>query len=172
MSSTRSTASCTTSSAASTQRGSRARDETAAGDPQAARRRVMSMNLRERACRANLELAAHAASSSARSATCRSSIATPACSRSSRAACRTRELTPDKIVLVSLETGDGRRQHAAAVVRHADAPRAVSRLQLRRDRPHAFGVRDDVRAGADADPLHGDDARGLFSRRRAGDARR
>ena len=38
-------------------------------------------------------------------------------------------------------TGAVRRQHAASVLRHADAPRAVSRLRLRRHRPHALGVR-------------------------------
>ena len=147
--------------------GSRSGHEAIAGDPSGG---GGVSTLRERRLPRQSRSRRRAASWSKRSATSRSSIARPASWRSSRAASRTRELTPDKMVLVSLVTGDRRRGHAAPVVRYADAPRAVSRVHLRRHRAHPFGVRDDVRAGADADWLHGDDARGLLPRRHPGDA--
>ncbi len=62
----------------------------------------------------------------------------------------------------------GRQGPPAAVVRHADAPGALSRVLLRRDCAHALGIRHDVRAGEASGSMHGDDARRLFPRRRAG----
>ncbi len=74
------------------------------------------------------------------------------------------------MVPVSLETGevvDGTLRPSSDTPTHLELYRA---FDCRRHRPHAFGVRHGVRAGAAADPLHGNDARGLFPGRRAGDA--
>ena len=59
----------------------------------------------------------------------------------------------------------------APLVRHADPPRALPRVPVRRRRAHALRARDRLRAGAAADPLHGHDPRRLLPRRRAGDPR-
>ena len=81
------------------------------------------------------------------------------------------DLKPDKIVLVSLETGDavdGKLRPSSDTPTHLELYRAFKCGAI----VHTHSeYRDDVRAGADADSLHGDDARGLLSRRRAGDAR-
>ncbi len=74
------------------------------------------------------------------------------------------QLTPAHMVPVSLETGEVVGFRPAPVVRHADASRAVPRVRLRGRRPHPLGVRDALRAGAHADPVHGHDPRGLFPR--------
>ena len=48
-------------------------------------------------------------------------------------------LGPDSMVVVDLESGEVRRGVRAALLGHADAPRALPRLRGdRRDRPHAF----------------------------------
>ena len=80
------------------------------------------------------------------------------------------ELTPEQIVVVSLETGaviDSSLRPSSDTPTHLELYRAFG---CGADRAYAFGVRHDVRAGAHADPLHGNDARGLFSRRHPGDA--
>src|SRR5206468_12735640 len=53
--------------------------------------------------------------------------------------------------------------------RHADAPRAVPGVPVRRHRALALRLRHGVRAGAAAGCLPGDNARRLLPRRRAGD---
>ena len=79
------------------------------------------------------------------------------------------ELTPEHMVAVSLD--DRRRSIGGKLRPSSDTP---THLELYRAFPsiggivaHAFGVCDRVRAGARADPLHGDDARRLLSRRHA-----
>ena len=75
------------------------------------------------------------------------------------------------MVAVSLETGEvGRRRRCG----RRRTRRRTSQLYRafsvdRRHRPHALGVRHRVRAGAAADPLHGDDPRGLLPRRHSRD---
>ena len=82
------------------------------------------------------------------------------------------ELGPDSMVVVDLESGEVRRGIRAALLGHADTPRALPRIRRdRRDRPHAFPVRDGVGPGPPGDPLLRHDARRPLPRARAGDPR-
>ena len=106
-----------------------------------------------------------AGSSWGRSATCRPPIAAAGVFAIKPSGVAYETLSPDRHRRPLTRDRRGDRQFAAPVIRHADPPGALSRVRLRRHRPHALRVRHDVRAGADADPLHGHDARGLLPRR-------
>ena len=81
-------------------------------------------------------------------------------------------LRPDDVPVVDLASGEVVSGDAAAVVRHADAPRALPRVRRgRRRRAHALAVRDRVGAGAARAAVLRHDARGPLPRAGAGDAR-